>query len=221
VRAALLLALTLLGGCAATLARPAPTPAGFDRAHAQAAVYGLFDRVVSRRLGGPWDGATWGSCIAIGPRLVITCGHVCHRHERGDVYWIANATGAHEARMLLWRDDDFGGCLLKTADDLPAWIPLGTPQGASPFGTGGWAMIVTLAGQHGVRLHGWPSRQFDGWRPYKGASGSAVIQDGRLVGLAAKQACCPIHPPSLCGFCDATCDPPQWGEYSPVGPVPP
>lgn len=228
---AVLTVLALLGSLAPALGD------AFDRRRAHRSVYGFVNHLSLRELGGPKNSFSFGSAVAISPWHVITCGH-CLKPRTAPYFILHDGAHVHAAVLERHDNDDDGATVLVTDQPLETWMPLGEPHE-------GHAIVVTLAGQFSVRLEAPPSRVFYGWLPYRGGSGSAVVQDGRVVGLLQKKAICqehgtvpcrffcslcnhpmPLHhidAPQKCLMCacpcfiPARCMIPLRGEYSPIG----
>lgn len=223
--------LALLAGCATTITRgPRSCATPFDRERAHRATFGLV------RLWG-WSGGIrgepsvgWATAVAIGPRTVLTAGHCLERSAccLDDEKTYAGCVGYQLARsdtpggIVLHAVDyapgDYRAAVLRTDRRLGSWLEVGDPRE-------GWAIVCTLVGDYNVRLEAPPGRRFWGWRPFRGASGAPIVQDGRVVGVLRSQAICENiehamlwkilgQRPFLCA-----CKVADRGEYEPVGPL--
>lgn len=206
--------LILVAACAAAQSTVPAHRVVFSRERAHASLYG-FLRFTPH-------GHVLASAVAIGPRTVLTLGH-CFTSEIGTRvqvsccgYWLLRGDAPPiNAHLVEARGDLLGACALRVPERLPCWLETGAPEE-------GWAVAITMAGDYNIRLARPPSVGFTGWRPYAGASGSPIVQYGRVVGLLMAQSTCPKHarawaqakkrPP------ECKCTPlPDEGAYAPLG----
>lgn len=215
-RLAIVAVLIVLAACVTPAART-PRNVTFERARYHRAVHGFVP------LGTLWFEKSgrprfaWGSGVAIGPRTFLTLGHCLGGDRVGcSGYLILNRDGNRTGHLIEGRPDDDGASACRVFQKFDDWIEVGVPEE-------GWAIVATLAGDYNVRLANPPDCHFWGGPLYIGASGSPVIQNGRVVGLFQALVVCqkPDHGkewiknrkrPAEC-----RCEIPAEGYYAPLG----